>query len=155
MKKTLLVIVLFLTLGQVTGQNTSKQVLVNFNKLKWLEGTWNRTNNKPGKSGTERWVKTSSQELRGWGVAMKGSDTVFVEKLRILIKEDNVFYIADVPENEKLVYFKLTEISDSDFVCENPDHDFPKKIAYHLDGNKLKATVSGDGKSIEYLFERK
>ena len=86
---------------------------------------------------------------------MRGSDTLFVEKLRILIRENNVYYVADVPENQKLVYFKLTEISDKGFVCENPDHDFPKKVTYQLEGNQLKATISGDGKSVDYVFEKK
>ena len=57
--------------------------------------------------------------------------------------------------NQKPVYFKLTEITDIGFVCENQEHDFPKKIAYQLDGKKLKAQISGNGKVIDYLFEKK
>ena len=155
MKKYLLIVIVLSTCSLAYGQNTSRQTLDSFNRLKWLEHTWARTNNKPGRSGTERWIKSSSEELRGIGVAMRGSDTLFVEKLRILIRENDVYYVADVPENQKLVYFKLTEISDKGFVCENPDHDFPKKITYQQEGNQLKATISGDGKSVDYLFEKK
>jgi hypothetical protein len=28
-------------------------------------------------------------------------------------------------------------------------------ISYQKDGNKIKATISGDGKSIDYLFKKK
>ncbi|HRI79857.1 MAG TPA: DUF6265 family protein [Cyclobacteriaceae bacterium] len=124
-------------------------------KLQWLEGTWTRTNAKPGRSGSERWVKVSENEWRGWGVSMSGNDTTFVEKLKLVIHDGTICYAADVPENKNIVYFKFTELTDSRFTCENPEHDFPKKIAYERTGNQLKAIVSGDGKSLEYFFEKK
>ncbi len=126
-----------------------------FKKLSWLSGTWNRTNVKPGQSGLEKWEQTSVFELRGLGISLQGQDTTFVEKLRIVTKDNTIVYVADVPENQKPVYFKLIHITDTSFVCENPDHDFPKKITYQLDGKILKAQVSGDGKAIDFLFERK
>lgn len=124
-------------------------------KLNWLEGNWIRTNNKPGRSGSEQWTRKSDQEWAGLGVNLRGADTAFVEKLRLVVKDGTIFYVADVPENKSLVYFRFTEISNDHFVCENPDHDFPKKIMYRREGKVLKATVSGDGKTIDYLFERK
>ena len=33
--------------------------------------------------------------------------------------------------------------------------DFPKKITYRLVGDKLKATISGNGKLSDYLFIKK
>lgn len=124
------------------------------NDLSWLTGTWNRTNVKAGRAAHERWIKTA-EGLQGWGVNLNGADTTFVEKLRIVTKEDKLYYVADVPENKALTWFLITEVSANTFTCENPQHDFPKKIVYQRDGNKLKATVSGNGKSIDYLFERK
>ena len=85
---------------------------------------------------------------------MKGADTTFVEKLKIVIKSGDIYYVSDVPENPRPVDFKFTFIHDRSFVCENPAHDFPKKIAYYSDGNNLRAVISGDGKEIEYLFRR-
>lgn len=127
-----------------------------FTKLGWLEGTWTRTNiTKPGRSAHERWEKSGEQELRGYGVNLQGPDTVFLEKITILIKDDIIYYVADVPQNQQPVYFKFTEITESGFVCENPDHDFPKKISYQLELDKLKAQISGNGKAIDYWFERK
>jgi len=41
------------------------------------------------------------------------------------VKNNDVFYVADVKENKGLVYFKLTAISSSGFVYENAEHDFP------------------------------
>ena len=126
-----------------------------FSKLSWLEGTWVRTNTKPGRSGSEQWTKGKGNEWIGLGVAMKGADTTFVERVKLVVKGDEIYYVADVPENTKPVDFRITSIDEKSFVCENPAHDFPKKIAYYKDGNKLRAVISGDGKETEYLFLRK
>ena len=155
MKKKYFFLIEMLIGSNVIGQQISKETSTNFKKLNWLEGIWTLTNAKAGQSGYERWRKSSPIELRGYGVTMKGTDTIFMEKLRILVRENNLYYVADVHENEKTVYFKLTEIGDTGFVCENPDHDFPKKIAYRLAGDKLNATISGNGESKDYLFIKK
>lgn len=123
-------------------------------KLSWLEGTWNRTNVKTRRTVSERWEKTDQGDFRGWGVSMNGQDTSFVEKLTIITKDNEVYYVADVPENKELTYFRFIELTATGFVCENPEHDFPKKISYQLNGTKLKATISGNGKSIDYFFEK-
>ena len=133
----------------------AQSTAADFKKLQWLTGEWNRTNAKPGRSGIEKWVMNSPTELQGLGISMRGSDTAFVEKIKITVKNNNIYYVADVPENKGVVLFKLTKITDSEFVCENPNHDFPKIIAYTRDGTKLKATISGNGKTIDYLFEKK
>jgi Domain of unknown function (DUF6265) len=126
-----------------------------FSKLSWLAGNWTLINPKSGRSGTERWTKVSGSEWRGFGVSMRGNDTLFVENLKIVQKDSGIYYVADVPENKALVYFKFSRISDSSFECENPVHDFPKKITYSQEGHILRATISGNGKSVEYLFRKK
>jgi Domain of unknown function (DUF6265) len=152
MKNLWLSIALFFSASMVNGQQVSRTTLNNLAKLSWLTGTWTRTNNEMDRTGMERWQKSSSMELRGIGVSIKGKDTLFVEKLRILVRQNDLFYVADVPENQMPVYFKLTEVTDTGFICENPEHNFPKRISYQLDGDKLKATISGDGKAVDYLF---
>ncbi|WP_127128496.1 DUF6265 family protein [Pseudoflavitalea rhizosphaerae] len=127
----------------------------NIKKLDWLTGTWNRLDMKPNRSGSERWEKISPTEWQGWGVSMKGKDTSFVEKLRIIAKDNLIFYVADVKGNKDVVYFQFVSLSEDHFVCENPSHDFPKRIEYKLRGNQLQASISGDGRTIPFLFERK
>ena len=123
-------------------------------KLSWLTGTWNRTNTKPGRSGHEKWSRISDKEYVGYGVNMRGTDTAFVEKIKIQVKDNTIYYVADVPENKEPVFFKFISLTNDGFICENPGHDFPKKIEYKLTGDKLKATISGDGKAIDYFFEK-
>jgi len=154
-KNIVLLILLGTTFVRGECQSAFTPLSQNFKKLSWLQGTWIRTNSKGSQTGYEQWSETSPSEYRGVGVTLQGKDTLFVEKLRILERENELYYVADVPENQKPVYFKLTEITDSGFVCENPNHDFPKKIVYDVQKGKLKATVSGNGDSMQFLFEKK
>ncbi|HZI52259.1 MAG TPA: DUF6265 family protein [Chitinophagaceae bacterium] len=154
MKKVLFIAAVFVSIAMLHSELSAQQVNEDFKKLDWLEGTWIRTNVKPGREAHEKWQRVSSTEWLGWGISMKGNDTAFVEKLKLVIKDDNIYYVADIVENKEPVYFKFTTITDHGFVCENPQHDFPKTINYQKNGNGIKATISGDGKSIDYLFEK-
>ncbi len=154
MKKISLFITFIFAVGTAFSQSASTAE-GDFKKLNWLEGTWTRTNAKPGRSGVEVWKRSGVNELTGKGITLKGTDTAFVEKLKMVIKDNVICYVADVPENNSVVYFKLTQLTTKSFVCENPSHDFPKKIAYTLEGNKLIAVISGGDKSISYSFERR
>ena len=133
--------------------NASAQL--SLSNLEWLLGSWNRTNAKPGRSGVEIWTKKSDQEFAGKGINLRGTDTTFVEKLKIISRDSKIYYVADVPENKEPVLFELTSLIGMNVTFENPSHDFPKKINYELMGDKLKATISGNGKAIDYWFERK
>lgn len=154
MKIISLLVLSMAALGQSTGQPPSNETLEKFEKFAWLPYRWILTNGKTGQSGVEYWQKTSSVELRGTGATLKGKDTLFVERLRILVDGNAIYYVAVVPENKKPVRFRLTDISSDSFVFENPEHDFPKRIVYQLSGKKLRATVAGNGKSIDYWFVR-
>jgi hypothetical protein len=123
-------------------------------EVEWLIGNWSRIDEKPGRTGFEQWHKVSDAELNGNGASLKGTDTLFVEKIRIILKDGSLYYVADVPENNTPVFFKFTAVTPTSFVCENAGHDFPKMIAYSLEGDKLKASISGDGKQIDYFFRR-
>jgi hypothetical protein len=149
MKKLLLMALCALLQSAAYSQ---KNASAQFKKLHWLAGRWESTNNKPGQSGSETWSAASAGKMLGLGATLKGKDTVFVERSTLEIKGDDIFYIAQVTGNAKPIPFKLTSITDDSFVCENPEHDFPKKITYKLNGNRIYATISGDGKSIPYNF---
>ena len=119
----------------------------------WLIGKWERENVRPGRTAFEIWER-EGELLSGIGVTLEGTDTVFVEKLSIISKEGQFYYVADVTANTAPTLFKISDYNADGFVSENPEHDFPKKIMYTLDGNKMLATISGDGKEIPFAFKR-
>ena len=154
MNKILFFLLAQLIVEDVIGQNNSdlKRTLA---PLHWLVGTWERTNVKPGIKAHEEWHLDSGNHLKGLGVTMKGQDTLFVEKIVIRMEENNIYYVADVKENNAPVYFKFTTLLNDAFVCENPGHDFPKKIVYSFKDSTLTVRISGNGKAQEYLFVRR
>ncbi|MEQ9376778.1 MAG: DUF6265 family protein [Imperialibacter sp.] len=155
MKSILSITLILLTASLLNAQSASAVSAKNFKKLSWLEGTWERTNVKQGKSAHERWEKDSKTKWLGFGVSLQGEDTTFLEKLSIVVENGGIYYIADVPENKAPVLFQFTQLSDQGFVCENPTHDFPKKIAYKLEGDRLEVQISGDGQAVDFEFVKR
>ena len=155
MKITGAVILCILFSPFLFGQSLTGRTVSDFNALTWLEGKWSRLHvSKPGRTAFEVWVKLNEQEYIGKGIVVQGNDTVFVEKLSIIIQDNEIHYVADVPENPEPVHFKFTSQSVHGFTCENPKHDFPKKISYQVEGNTMTAQTSGDGKKQEFIFEK-
>lgn len=124
------------------------------NQMEWLLGQWTRTNSRPGKSGFEHWQKLSATEWTGRGISLTGGDTTFVEKLTIKVEKEKLYYVAEVPGNAKPVYFEIVTVTPNSFVCENPQHDFPKRIAYQFDGKEIRARVSAGEQGMDYVFVR-
>jgi len=151
MRYILATAILLLSAQVTSGQTISAAEL---NKVSWLEGVWQRTNLKAGRTGAESWKKQSADEWRGLGYTLQGTDTLFVERMKLVIFENTPAFVADVPENKRLVYFKFTAVTDHGFTCENPSHDYPKKIVYDRQANTLKVTISADGKTNVFLFEK-
>jgi len=153
MKHTLVFIFMLALMRVVAAQ--SPIPASDLKKVSWLEGTWVRTKLKPGRTGAESWKKQSAGAWRGLGYTLQGTDTLFVERMSLIIVENTPAFVADVPENKGLVYFKFTAVTDHSFTCENAAHDYPQKIVYDRKGSQLKVTISGGGKSSEFLFEKK
>ena len=125
-------------------------------KANWFLGKWeNKTS-----EGTfsEEWKVENDSLLLGKSFFIKENDTLFSETVRLVQRENDLFYIVTVPnQNEaKPVEFKLTSSILDYLVFENPEHDFPKKITYKLvTKDSLYAEISGDGKSQGFPLKRK
>lgn len=147
--------ILLSSLSLNAQNDASRKTRSDFKKLDWILSTWQRTNVRPGTTAFESWTKESDSVYSGMGWTMKGTDTTFVEKLRIEIKEDKVYYVADVSHNATPTYFLMTEITASGFKSENPDHDFPKQINYALKDDVITAIISDGGdKKVGFVFKR-
>jgi hypothetical protein len=132
----------------------AQQSASDLSQLDWLAGKWERLDAKPGQTAYENWNKEVAG-YKGEGIKMRSTDTVFVDKLSIRLRNENLYYVAEVSHNADPTYFKITELSQDGFICENPGHDFPKKIEYRLQDEKtIRVTISGNGKSVPFIFER-
>ena len=122
-------------------------------QLHWLIGDWDKQV-KPGQTGYERWTIDTNGELKGIDITQAGTDTVSFESVTITKRNGDLYYVVNAP-NDTTVAFKFTSLKDDEFTCENETHDFPKKIHYRRNGQQMKATISGDGQSIEFNFIKK
>ncbi len=109
-----------------------------------LSGTWKVKNQEI----YEHWDKLNDQSWKGFSYEIKNGTMSVSEYLDIEKKESKLIYRATVlRQNEGLgVEFKLTG-SDSAFIFENPEHDFPKKIIYRkISANELFVEVTDGAK---------
>jgi hypothetical protein len=118
-------------------------------KPSFLIGDWIRTNDKKGSVTYETW----QTDYTGLGITLKEKDTTFKEILSIVTINDSL-YLKVAAVNETPTLFKFTQQTDSSFVCENPQNEFPKEIKYWLENKKLKAEVSADDFKIDFVFEK-
>ncbi len=152
--KNLTILTVFAISCLIPGLAFSQLSSDKLSQFSWLEGSWKRTDAKPGYEAFETWWKVSNKEYHGIGVTLKAGDTVFVEQLKLIQKQDELFYVATVSPQAGPVYFKIVASKEDGFTASNPNHDFPKEINYNLNENRIKATISGDGKSIDFHFKK-
>lgn len=89
-----------------------------------LSGCWVRDDAKS----IECW-SASGDTLHGQGLQVNGhGDTTVFERLMIYTEGETRIYAARVGQSENFIEYRET----SPWVFENPEHDFPKKIAYEF-----------------------
>jgi hypothetical protein len=112
-------------------------------KLTWLSGCWKAEGNLQTE---EQWTRLDGQSMLGMGRTIANGKTVSYEFLQIRVRGEEIFYIAQ-PNGGSAVEFKLVKINDNGAIFENPQHDFPQRIAYSRspDGG-LVAAIEGQEK---------
>jgi hypothetical protein len=82
-------------------------------ELDWILGTWTRQNSKPGQVQHETWWKISEQHYQGIGMVTAGSDTVFVEKLEIIMQDDSQGFLGRRGIRSSFYENKISLVSNS------------------------------------------
>jgi hypothetical protein len=130
-----------------------------FQQLYGLEGMW-LMKTKKGFIG-EEWKKVDANYLQNRGFMIRGTDTITTERVALRNKEEGIYYISTVEDqnNKQPVAFKLTSADNNIFVFENVEHDFPKRISYHLvTKDSLAAWIDGGaaqpGKRSSFGYRR-
>lgn len=128
-------------------------------KAEWLIGTWeNRT---PSGNIYETWNKESVNRFSGMSYIIQEKDTVVLENIQLVQKQEGLFYIPIVKnQNEGLpVRFASKIISETQLVFENPQHDFPQIISYtqiNLDSlvTEISGTINGQDRRQVFPMKR-
>ncbi len=127
-------------------------------QAQWLIGTWE--NKISTGSIYETWTRKSESEFSGQSYMVKEKDTLVFETIALVSKQDGLFYIPTVnnQNNASPVPFLSTRSSDTQLVFENPKHDFPQVITYtKISQDSLVAEISGikDGEQRAQTFPMK
>lgn len=130
-----------------------------FRQLKQLEGGWKMQTEK--RIIYEHWSITSESEMIGNSYAVKGKDTILLERVKLAQNGNNIFYVPVVEGQNRgrPVSFKLINADQMKFTFENKAHDYPQRIIYHIiTKDSLHAWVEGtkNGKEMrsDYYFKR-
>lgn len=135
--------------------SSAQSSVADMTSLHWLVGTWETTDPSAGKTLLEVWTLQPEGYLSGEGISVKEGDTTLFERLQIVPKNDGMEYVAHVISNPAPVIFRMTDLGTRTFTVENPDHDFPRKIVYTFDGDKLTTRVSGDGQEYSAIYQKR
>ena len=119
--------------------------------LNWLLGSWQRTGLPADRSGVEQW-RRQGDAFEGEGRSYRDGALRFQERLRIVAEGAQLYYVADVAGNPAPVRFRLVAQGGQSAVFENPQHDFPQRIAYQRNGEQLTATVSAGERMQVFQF---
>jgi hypothetical protein len=111
-----------------------------------MSGWWASESN--GVRMEEVWTGAAGGVMLGVHRDVFPNGKVSFEFIRIEEKGGTLIYQAQ-PGGRPATSFPLKSESDSKIVFENPKHDFPQRILYWREGDKLCARVEGtmDGKS--------
>ena len=97
--------------------------------------------------------QTKASIMLGLNRSVSGTAHGRFEYLRIVQTKIDTYYWAR-PGGAKETPFKMTKATENHVVFENPDHDFPKRIEYRLDGDELTAQISGDEPGPSWTWKR-
>ena len=127
--------------------------------LAWIEGDWHCDAVPSEGSGPRRfeeyWVRDSRGGLVGAGRLIQ-QGTRLLEHMRIAPDAEGRLTFYGAPDGAVPVAFPVARLSDNEVVFENPTHDFPQRISYRHEPNRLIATVSRlDGGSARTWRYRK
>ena len=121
--------------------------------LAWMGGHW------VGKTAEgemeELWIEPKGGMMLAVHRETADDRPTFFEYLRIEDRDGSVVYVAS-PRGGHPTEFELSSIDGTRAVFENPDHDFPQRIIYHLqDGvmtSRIEGTVDGKFRSAEWAW---
>jgi hypothetical protein len=109
--------------------------------MAWLAGCWAASESEQGSG--EQWTAPAGGTLLGMGRRVRDGRTVSFEWLRIVeTAEGSLAYLA-LPSGQAETRFELTVLDDQRAEFENPTHDFPQRVSYVLDGDRLQARIEG------------
>lgn len=121
----------------------------------WMAGTWRVDSG--GTTVEEHWTDAAGGLMLGTNRTIGAGGRASFEFLRIAKHEGRLAYIA-MPGGQPATVFPLKSLEGTRVVFENRAHDFPQRIIYWRDGERLCGRVEGreaaGDDSLQWCWER-
>lgn len=72
----------------------------------------------------------------------------------IFQSNDKWYFVVKIPNQTKSTPFEIMNLKDNEFFCINEENDFPKKIRYWIEKEKLKVVISNETMEIPFEFKK-
>jgi hypothetical protein len=125
--------------------------------FRFMAGCWQGAT--PGGGAIEEYYTApSANVMLGVTRYLKG-DRVVEFEFTSIVREDSAIIVTPRPEGQRPAPFRVTRLAGDSAVWENPQHDFPRLVAYRrIPGDSLVARIEGPGKqgtrSMEWRMGR-
>ena len=123
--------------------------------LAWISGSWETAE---GERWTEEvWVAPRGGVMMGFSRSGQGETVREFEYIRLQAGADGVPVYWASPGGGPAVGFRLVASESAAATFENPAHDFPQRIHYRRDGDRMVATISArDGtNAMSWTYQRR
>jgi hypothetical protein len=126
-------------------------------QLGWLAGCW-RSDDAEAGSG-EQWMPQAGGAMLGMSRTVRGGKTVAHEFMRIAAAADGRLTFFAQPSGKPPAAFVVKTFTDREIVFENPEHEFPQRVAYRFEPPmqlraRIEGTRQGAERRIEYPMTR-
>ncbi len=121
--------------------------------LDWLAGCWSYDGRAPGSG--EVWMPPAGGTMFAMSRVVKQSRTIAHEFMQIRSDDSGSLVLIASPSGQATASFRLIETGIQSVAFENPDHDFPQRILYRRDNDKLAGRIEGvsDGEPLAIDFK--
>ena len=117
--------------------------------LDWLAGYW--LSCADGVEVSETWSQRRGGVMLGTSLTL-GDDAFSWEQVRIEVEDGGLVFHAQ-PRNQPAAAFRLVRAGAGEAVFENPEHDFPQRVIYRRDGDRLTGRIEGVSGGREQAIE--
>jgi len=117
--------------------------------LDWLAGYW--LSCEDGVEVAETWSARRGGIMLGTSITV-GDDAFSWEQMRIEAEPEGLVFHAQ-PRGQAPAAFRLARGGPNEAVFENPAHDFPQRVIYRRDGDRLTGRIEGGSGSRAQAVE--
>lgn len=109
--------------------------------LQWLSGCWKAEGGEAGSG--EMWSSAEGETMFGISRTVRKGRTVAFEYLRIAKLDDGSIALIASPSGQDTTRFKLKTSTRNRAVFQNLGHDFPQRVIYSREGERLTGSIEG------------